>query len=114
MQPTSAFKPLTKADIGDVLAVSLRTVENWVSDGTLPPPAKIGNRVFWDPDLFYGWLKLALTTGNPTDKLSTEGESKTVASRKAPSRGGAKSNRSELDALRVRTQSKLDALVAGT
>ena len=30
-----AFKPLTKDDIADVLGVSGRTIENWVSDGTL-------------------------------------------------------------------------------
>ncbi|WNC90203.1 helix-turn-helix domain-containing protein [Paraburkholderia sp. FT54] len=39
---------LTKADIARKLRISLRTVENWVKDGTLPPPdLGINNRRYW-------------------------------------------------------------------
>jgi excisionase family DNA binding protein len=38
MTTTTAFKPLTKDDLADVLGVSLRTIENWVNDRTLPAP----------------------------------------------------------------------------
>lgn len=48
----NAFKPLTKEHIADVLGVSLRTIENWVGDGTLPAPKKLGNRVYWHPNAF--------------------------------------------------------------
>lgn len=60
MTASAAFKPMSKADVADVLGVSLRTVENWVNDGTLPPPAKLGNRCYWLPSLFYSWLERRL------------------------------------------------------
>lgn len=54
---------MSKDDVADVLGVSLRTVENWVNDGTLPPPAKLGNRCYWLPSLFYSWLERRLSCG---------------------------------------------------
>lgn len=44
MNAATAFKPLSKEDIADVLGVSIRTIENWVNEGILPAPTKLGNR----------------------------------------------------------------------
>ncbi|WP_431311444.1 helix-turn-helix transcriptional regulator [Paraburkholderia aromaticivorans] len=54
------FQPLTKQDVAQLLHVSVRTVENLVSGGSMPAPARIGGRVFWHPDVLYGWLSEAL------------------------------------------------------
>ena len=53
---SAPFRPLKKEDVADVLGVSVRTVENWVDDGLLIAPKKLGNRVSWHPTAFYGWL----------------------------------------------------------
>jgi hypothetical protein len=50
------FAPLTKDDVAKVLGVTPRTVENWVEHEGMPAPASIGHRVYWHPDVFYGWL----------------------------------------------------------
>lgn len=54
------FTPLSKQAVADLLDISIRSVENWINEGILPPPAKLGNRVFWHPDAFYGWLSQRL------------------------------------------------------
>ena len=54
------FTPLSKQAVADLLDISIRSVENWINDGILPAPAKLGNRVFWHPDAFYGWLSQRL------------------------------------------------------
>jgi len=52
----AAFVPLSKQAVADILGISVRSVENWINDGILPAPAKLGNRVYWHPDVFYGWM----------------------------------------------------------
>lgn len=108
---TNAFKPMTKDDVAEVLGLSLRTVENWVNDGTFPLPKKLGNRVYWHPDVFYSWLERCLTTDETTNETapqrgapSINGEHgrKPKASNKAP--------KTELEKLRARDQAKLDAM----
>jgi excisionase family DNA binding protein len=107
----AAFKPLTKDDIADVLGVSGRTIENWVNDGTLPAPKRLGNRVYWHPGVFFGWLEQRLVG----DDTSVEGQS--VASEPAPttppsrSSRGAKPAKTELERLRARDHAKLSALM---
>ncbi|AIV90847.1 helix-turn-helix transcriptional regulator [Burkholderia pseudomallei] len=55
-----SFTPLTKQAVADVLGISVRSVENWINDGTLPAPVKLGNRVYWHPEVFFGWLSRRL------------------------------------------------------
>jgi len=57
---------MSKEDVANVLGVSSRTVEHWVNDGTLPPPAKLGNRCYWLPSLFFSWLERRLGGGMVT------------------------------------------------
>jgi excisionase family DNA binding protein len=64
---TVPFKPLTKTDVAEILGVSIRTVENLVSQGRMPAPAHIGARVLWHPDVFYAWLDQTLRGGGWTD-----------------------------------------------
>ncbi len=60
MTTSSAFTPLTKQAVADSLGISIRSVENWINDGTLPAPAKLGNRVYWHPDVYFTWLSQRL------------------------------------------------------
>lgn len=60
---TAAFMPLNKQDVAQILGVSIRTVENFVSRGRMPGPAHIGARVLWHPDVFYAWLDQTLRSG---------------------------------------------------
>ena len=69
MTAIAAFKPLSKNDVADVLGVCLRTVENWVNEGDLPAPAKLGNRCYWHPTTFYAWLESRLLAGSASPTL---------------------------------------------
>ena len=109
MTTINAFKPLTKDDVADVLGVSLRTIENWVNERTLPAPKKLGNRVYWHPAVFYAWLEHQLTT---EETLPANLEPPKVKPQKATRNSQMKSSRSEVDVLRSRDQAKIDALLA--
>lgn len=56
-------KPLTKECLADILSVSLRTIGNWMTDGTLPAWHYIGRRPYWHPEVIRAWLAARL---NPT------------------------------------------------
>lgn len=109
----NAFKPLTKDDIADVLGVSLRTIENWVSEGTLPSPKKLGNRVYWHPNIFYAWLEHRLTSEDADD-----GRESVVCTRsdgnveKTKQRTQHKNPKTEIEKLRSREQAKLDTMLS--
>jgi excisionase family DNA binding protein len=64
------FDMLTKEDIATILKISLRTVENWVADGLLPPPATIGSRRRWHSGEFYAFMELTYFPRNPTQLMS--------------------------------------------
>lgn len=109
MTVINAFKPLTKDDIADVLGVSLRTIENWVNERTLPAPKRLGNRVYWHPGLFYTWLELQLTAEEPLTASFEPPESNLTKTRR---KSTAKYPKSEVDKLRSRDQAKIDALLS--
>jgi excisionase family DNA binding protein len=109
MTTTNAFKPLTKDDVADVLGVSLRTIENWVNERTLPAPKKLGNRVYWHPAVFYAWLEHQLTV---EETLPTNFQPPMEKPQKAARKSQVKSSKSEVDMLRSRDQAKIDALLA--
>ena len=115
MHTVTPFKPLSKEDLADVLGVSIRTVENWVNDGTLPSPTKLGNRVYWHPGIFYAWLDRRLSGGNAADEPTQDASS---TAHMPPARAKAKSQprsvtaKTELDKVRTRTQASLDSLMA--
>ena len=108
-----AFKPLTKEDIADVLGVSGRTIENWVNDGTLPSPTRLGSRVYWHPGIFFGWLEQRLMASEPPElpRAKVANAAPAAGSRK-PVRHGAKSVKTEAEQLRARDQAKLGALMS--
>ncbi len=111
MNFAAAFKPLTKDDIADVLGVSGRTIENWVNDGTLPAPKRLGNRVYWHPGVFFGWLEHRLVG----EDAGVEGQPVTPepgpAMPPAPSSRGAKPAKTEVERLRARDRAKLSAVM---
>ena len=112
MTTAIAFKPLSKEDLADVLGVSTRTIENWVAEGILPPPTKLGNRVYWHPNSFYAWLDRRLSgdtaTGEPLEGVATEPQS---ACAKPKVLGQSSTAKTELNKVRSRTQAQLDALM---
>ncbi|MCO5119736.1 MAG: helix-turn-helix domain-containing protein [Burkholderiaceae bacterium] len=113
MNTAAAFEPLTKEDVADVLGVSVRTIENWVNDGTLPAPKRLGNRVYWHPGVFFGWLEHRLMDDEPKGAgqlMAPSVEAPAVVS--APGRRGGKRRSIDVDQLRTRDQAKLDALMA--
>lgn len=106
----TAFKPLTKDDIAGVLSVSSRTIENWVNEGTVPPPAKIGNRVYWHPGVFYAWLDQRLVPESAEEKLSAEAEM--CVGRRKMAHSSAQFHKTELAKLGSRDQAKLESLLS--
>lgn len=108
MTGSIAFKPLTKSDVAEVLGVSVRSVEIWVNEKTLPAPKRIGSRVYWHPTVFYTWLEHQLTAEDasaitarlPAEKNLMDGRKSRTSSAL-----------SEIDTLRSRTQSKIDELL---
>lgn len=57
------YTPITKEHAAHILSVSKRTIDNWLADGTLVKPSSIGRRIYWHPDVFYGWLDKRLGIG---------------------------------------------------
>ena len=108
---TAEFKPLTKENVAEVLGFSLRTVENWVNDGTLIAPRKLGNRVYWHPSAFYEWLDLTLSA--PENAVTTDLPSSHQTSQDVPKTRSkpARSTPGENENLRMRDQAKLKALM---
>lgn len=102
---TSAFTPLTKQAVADSLGISIRSVENWINDGLLPAPAKLGNRVYWHPDVYYAWLSHRLKADPTAEPLSVPADAPEPV-RRAPASAHKTAER-----LRAGTQRKLDRLL---
>jgi excisionase family DNA binding protein len=97
------FIPLTKEDVAEVLGITARTVEAWVDQGHMPAPACIGNRVYWHPELFYGWLDQRLRVlGRPKVQ---QGELGDVIPKKAGRLGGT-----ELERLRYKSDRRIASI----
>jgi predicted DNA-binding transcriptional regulator AlpA len=111
---TSAFKPLTKKDIASLLDVCDRTIENWVSDGTMPAPKKLGNRAFWHPSAFYSWLEGRLTSDDAPNEIAPLGGAlPTNEEHRGKPKVSAKPPKNELEKYRARDQAKLDKMLSG-
>lgn len=113
MAALNAFKPLSKEDLADILGVSVRTVENWVNDRILPAPTKLGNRVYWHPVAFYGWLDKRLSGELSTIECDHGGASVQSRPKEASkARCQPASAKTELEKVKNRTQAQLDRLMA--
>lgn len=61
---TQPFTPITREQAAQILSASLATIDNWILQGILPRPKRIGNRlVYWHPDVFYSALHALLHPG---------------------------------------------------
>jgi hypothetical protein len=60
------FRPMTKADVAEVLGVCTKTVEAWERARIIPPGQRLGAFVFWHPHVFYAWLDKRLKGQEPT------------------------------------------------
>ena len=105
MTTPAAFTPLTKQAVADSLGISIRSVENWINDGLLPAPAKLGNRVYWHPDVYYAWLSHRLKA-DPSDEPPSEPADAPEPVRRAPA-----SADKTAECMRAGTQRKLDRLL---
>lgn len=103
MTASATFIPLTKQAVADSLGISVRSVENWINEGILPPPTKLGNRVYWHPDVYYGWLSRRLKE-NPSEPVSAP------AAPSAPARREAAPSDKAAARLRASTERKLARL----
>lgn len=112
---TTEFRPLTKECVADVLGVCVRTIDNWVNDGTLIAPRKLGSRPYWHPRTFYAWLDQALSAppaGENSDAPDTAtGQHPPKAPPSTTKSKAAVSGKSESDAIRARDRAKLDVLL---
>ena len=79
MSEAVSFKPLSRDDVAAVLGVSLRTIDNWIGDGSLPAPAKLGNRSYWHPVAFYGWLDRRLMGDTVTIEAAATAQQATAS-----------------------------------
>lgn len=110
---TNAFKPMTKDDVAEVLGLSLRTVENWVNEGTLPSPKKLGNRVYWHPHIFYSWLERSLNSEAAADEMPPQSCALPLNGEHCrKSKSAAKPPKTELEKFRARDRAKLDAMLS--
>ena len=100
----AAFVPLTKQVVADHLGISVRSVENWINEGIMPAPVKLGNRVYWHPDIFYGWLSNRLHEG-----AAVEHEVTSTPLAKKPQNNGSNGVGGKL---RASTEKKLGRLLA--
>jgi predicted DNA-binding transcriptional regulator AlpA len=98
------FVPLTKQAVADILGISVRPIENWINEGILPAPAKLGNRVYWHPDVFYEWMSNRLR-----EPLAEGDELKSTPPAKKPRN---RSSDAVGDNLRASTERKLAGLQA--
>lgn len=77
-------KLITKAGAAELMSVSLRTIDNWISNGTLPMPTTIGRRVYWHPADFALWQDqvfgrdLRLATAARSSQQRPRGRPRTV------------------------------------
>lgn len=55
---TVIVKPMTKRDVADLVGVSIRTLENWIAQGLMPAPCRLGaRRVYWLPPVIAAWVE---------------------------------------------------------
>lgn len=67
------FRPVTKEAAAEILSVSVRTIENWITSGTMPAPASIAGRRYWHPKVFFAWLDHALAiSAAPSDEFGAQ------------------------------------------
>lgn len=106
------FKPLSKHDVAEILGVSIRTVENWVAEGVLPAPVKLGNRVYWHPNVLYAWLDWRLSAGAAAGDAAEDAGSQHKSQPESKRRAKQAPARNAQQSLRCRTQQQLAELNA--
>jgi len=55
------MKLLTRQDAAKILGVTVRTLNNLIHSRELPPPKRIGRRVYWLEDEFESFLRKRLS-----------------------------------------------------
>lgn len=116
MTSFTPFRPMSKEEIADVLGVSARTVENWVNEGLVPAPKKLGNRVYWHPNVFYAWLDSYLLSDSPgtevSPRVANAPQAKTERTKRAQRLNDAESSLGEVAKLRANSKAKLASLMS--
>jgi len=64
---STPYRPVTKEVAAELFSVSIRTIDNWIANGTLPMPTSVGRRVYWHPAVFRAWQDTTLGFIENTD-----------------------------------------------
>lgn len=112
---STEFRPLNKERVADILGICVRTVDNWISDGTLIAPVKLGSRSYWHPRTFYAWLDEELSAPlGAVLQSATDSAVEATTSKAQPPQAKARTastTKAELDAMQARDTAKLKALL---
>ena len=111
MTSFTPFRPMSKEEIADVLGVSSRTIENWVNEGIVPAPKKLGNRVYWHPNVFYAWLDAYLLSDSLGPEVANAPQTKPECVKRVRHSKDPESPSGELSKLRANSAAKLAALM---
>lgn len=66
---------LTKKEVAQLLRVTTRTVENYVSKALLPAPVKVGGKALWSAQAIADFVaKGAHTQGSPATAADAAGD----------------------------------------
>lgn len=78
------FIPVTREAAAKALDISLSSLDNMIADGVMPAPRTLGGRrLYWHPNVFYGWLNKGLLP----DDLNVP-ECSVADQRSSPAQGG--------------------------
>lgn len=116
---TQPFRLLRKEDIAEFFDVCPRTLENWLQEGKVIAPKRIGGRAYWHPDVFYAWVDAYFSSADgtdiemavPPDSLNTR-EPLVCAEKREPQKRPSTPAKAGRDSLRKRDEAKLEALRA--
>lgn len=116
------FKLLTKADAAAIFGVCMKTIDNYIREGRLPPPVPFASREYWHPEDFRAFLDITFrrsksslaeqASGSDATALNEGDATPADSKRCATGRGERDSNPAVRQ--QSRQQAKLRALNAGT
>lgn len=56
MSDFSGLKLVTKADAAAIFSVCVKSIENYIAQGLLPPPIQFASKEYWHPEHFIAFL----------------------------------------------------------
>lgn len=75
----SDLKLITKADAAEAFSVSVKTIDNYIKDGKLPPPTLFVSKEYWHPEDFRAFLEQTFRRHSSGPMDSTQALAPTAA-----------------------------------